>query len=275
MENQNLHEDVPSRDSSISLEDHNGRFPRLSRSDLYTAHQQPRVAYGPVTQEPFLMIPLDFPSTYSGDDPSAAGEPLDASVASSSLSVLRLERYLAEEQSYERLPLGVPPLGSNRATVKRYLDEITQNIDGNDASQAAATRGTTTDCGDRCSRRSTTFSVSSSSAESSGLVGAHESKAALCDSSNMMPSLAGIGETDMARFKLEQASADSESHDDGLDLEEGLLGAGQILMRNRTEGHERHDRWRVGKRARVKRSVRRRRRREELHKDKADAMPER
>ncbi|KAK1251267.1 hypothetical protein MKX07_005822 [Trichoderma sp. CBMAI-0711] len=268
MENQNSQGDTPSRDSSISLEDHNGRFPRLSRSDLYTAHQQQRTAYGPRMEEPFLMIPLDFPGTYSADDPSAAEEPSGASGTSSSLSVLRLERYLAEEQCHERFSLGVPALGSNRATVKKYLDEIIHNIDRNDASQAGATRGTATDCDERGPRRSPTCSMSASSAESSELGETHESKDTLRNPSDLNPSLAGLGEADMARFKPEQASADSESH---LDLEEGLE-TGQILMRDRTRGHERHerhDRWRVGKRARVKRNIRQRRRRGESHKDKA------
>ncbi|TFB05425.1 hypothetical protein CCMA1212_003186 [Trichoderma ghanense] len=280
MENQNSQEDAPSRDSSISLEDHNGRFPRpeflanvlllihvghrLSRSDLYTAHQQQRVAYGPTTEEPFLMIPLDFPSTYSGDDPSAAGEPSGASVASSSLSGLRLERYLAEEHCHERLSLGVPTLGSNKATVKKYLDEIIHNIEGNEASQAGATCGTTTDCDERGSRRSTTSSISTSSAESSELAEAHNTNDAQ-KSSDLIPSLAGLGGTDVARFKPEQAPADSESHHDGPDVDEGLE-TGRILI---TRGHESHDRWRVGKRPRVRRNIRRRRRREELHKGEA------
>ncbi|KAL7810865.1 hypothetical protein V8C26DRAFT_422646 [Trichoderma gracile] len=265
MEDQNSQEDPPSRDSSISLEDHNGRFPRLSRSDLYTAHQQQRVAYGPRTEEPFLMIPLDFPSTYFADDPSVAEEPSDASVTPSSLSVVRLERYLAEEQCHERVPLGVPALGSNRATVKKYLDDIKHHIDGNDASQAGATRGTRTDCDERGSRRSTTSSMSTSSAESSELVDTHDSKDALRNPSDLNSSLAGLGETDMARFKPEQASADSESHHDL----EGGLGTGQILMARGHERHQRHDSWRVGKRARVKRDIRQRRRRGESHKDKA------
>ncbi|PTB67689.1 hypothetical protein BBK36DRAFT_1197585 [Trichoderma citrinoviride] len=269
MENQNLQNDPPSRDSSISLEDHNGRFP--SRSDLYTAHQQQRAAYGPLTEEPFLMMPLDFPSTYSGDDPSAAGEPSDTSAAPSSLSVLRLERYLAEEQCHERLMLGVPILGSNKATVKKYIHEIIHSIDGNDASQAGAIRGTMTDCDDKSSPKSTTSSMSTSSAESSELVEAHDSKYDPRASSDMIPSLAGLGETDMARFKPEQASADSESHNDGPDLGglEEELEVGRILMRHRTRGHERHDRWRVGKQARVRRNIRRRRRQEEHKKEAA------
>ncbi|KAL6880820.1 hypothetical protein J3F83DRAFT_710692 [Trichoderma novae-zelandiae] len=268
MENQSAQEDQPSRDSSISLEDHNGQFPRLSRSDLYTAHQQQREAYGRMTDEPFLMIPLDFPSTYSGNDPSAAREPSGAGAASPSLSVLRLERYLAEEHCHERFLLGVPALGANRATVKSYLDEIIHNIDGNKASQAEATRGTTTDRGERGSQRSTASSASTSSSESAKLVEADESRDALRDPPDMIPSLAGLGETDMARFKPEQASANSESHHDGPDLGEGLE-TGHILMRHGARGRERDDRWRVGKRARVIKNIRRRRRREEPHKDEA------
>lgn len=174
------------------------------------------------------MIPLDFPSTYSGDDPSAAGEPSGASVASSSLSGLRLERYLAEEHCHERLSLGVPTLGSNKATVKKYLDEIIHNIEGNEASQAGATCGTTTDCDERGSRRSTTSSISTSSAESSELAEAHNTNDAQ-KSSDLIPSLAGLGGTDVARFKPEQAPADSESHHDGPDVDEGLE-TGRILM---------------------------------------------
>lgn len=172
------------------------------------------------------MIPLDFPGTYSANDPSAAEEHSGASGTSSSLSVLRLERYLAEEQCHERFSLGVPALGSNRATVKKYLDEIIHNIDRNDASQAGATRGTATDCDERGPRRSPTCSMSASPGETSELAETHDSKDTLRNPSDLNPSLAGLGEADMARFKPEQASADSESH---LDLEEGLE-TGQILM---------------------------------------------
>lgn len=188
------------------------------------------------------MTPLDFPSTYTADESSAGSEPSDAGVRPSSLSALRLERYLAEENCHERLSLGVPPLGVNKATVRRYLPEIIQAADS-DASLVEATRGTMTDCDKRGCRGSTTTATSTASDGSPDPVRANDSNDALADaaasallslasSSNqpITPSLAGLGQTDMALFKPEQASAGSEFHRMGSDTCGQDLEAGLILM---------------------------------------------
>ncbi|PON25777.1 hypothetical protein TGAM01_v205214 [Trichoderma gamsii] len=129
-----------SRDSSISLEDHNGPAPRLSRSDLYTAHQVQRDAYYRANPYSLFMIPLDFPATYNADEIPTGVGPSDA-VDETLLSSRRLEQYLSEERRGERIALGMQPLGVNRATVQHYLPEIIQSMDNN-VSQAEATVGT-------------------------------------------------------------------------------------------------------------------------------------
>ncbi|KAL7944203.1 hypothetical protein V8C42DRAFT_83355 [Trichoderma barbatum] len=270
MENQMPQEDQQSRDSSISLED-GGPVPRINRSDLYTARQPPREAYGPMTAEPFFMMPLDLPSTITAEGPIAGTYPLNDSDDSSSLSVLRLERYLAEEHCHERLPLGVPPLGVNKATVKRYLPEIMQTMNS-DASQAEGTRGTITDCDERGCRESASPSTSTASDTSPEPLRAHDSSDTdsallpLASFSNhyMAPGLVGLGQIDEALSKPERAPASSESHLIGSSTLEGDLETGHILIRHRMRGFEGQNRWRVGKQTRVRRTVRRRRRSEEL-----------
>lgn len=86
------------------------------------------------------MIPLDFPATYNSEEMPTGVEPSDP-VEEPSLSSRRLGHYLSEEQSHERIVLGVQPLGVNKATVQNYLPEIIQSVDRNE-SQAEATVGT-------------------------------------------------------------------------------------------------------------------------------------
>jgi hypothetical protein len=199
---------------------------RLSRSDLYTAHQPQREAYGLATVDSLFMISLDFPTTNTADEPSTGIVSSDPDAESSSLSVLRLERYLSEEQIYERVALGMPPLGVNKATVKRYLPEIIQNMDSN-ASRVEATRGTITESDERGCRRSVTTSTSTTSdgslepigtcnsndngymAEASDLRLLHTTSS---PNQHITPSLAGLGKTDMTSIKSEHLLASSESN---------------------------------------------------------------
>ncbi|KAL7792139.1 hypothetical protein V8C37DRAFT_380883 [Trichoderma ceciliae] len=282
MENQMSPDDRPSRDSSISLEDHGGPVPRLSRSDLYTAHQPQGEAYGPARPEPFFTIPLDFPNTYTAGESSTDAEPSHPVVESSSLSALRLERYLAEEHCHERLALGMPPLGVNKATVKRYLPDIIRNIDST-SSQGRATCGTATDCDEGECRGSVAPSASTASDGSSEAINADSSNRFLADtaplgqllttsSSNqhITPSLAGLSQADAAPLKSERALASSESHHMGSDTCEQDIEIERILMHHRTRGRGRHEEWRVAKQARVRKHIRQRKRWEELPRRRGD-----
>ncbi|KAL7912574.1 hypothetical protein GGI35DRAFT_255618 [Trichoderma velutinum] len=268
MENQTPQDGRPSRDSSISLEDDITLSPGQSRSDLYTARQPHREAYGPVTTGQFLMTPLDLPYAYAAEDPSAGMQPSDDG-DSSLLLGRRLERYLAEEHNHERLPLGLHPLGVNKATVKRYLPGIIQNVD-NDASQAEATHGATTDCDERDCRGSTSTLTSTTSESSQEPIRTHarnDTASALLplislSSYDMIPSFLEPSQTDVALVKPKHAPTSSESHLIGSDICEDDLEVGHILMRRRMRGydnHDNHDKWRVGKQPRVKRTIRMRR----------------
>ncbi|KAL7929639.1 hypothetical protein V8C35DRAFT_176568 [Trichoderma chlorosporum] len=273
MENQMPQEGRPSRDSSISLEDAILLPPGQSRSDLYTARPR-REMYGPVTSGLYLMMPLDLPSTYAADGLSAATQALEDDVEFSSLSVLRIERYLAEEHHHERLSLGVQPLGVNRATVKRYLPDIIQAMDG-DTSQAGATGGTMVVCDERSRRESTTATTTATSSASDASpepIRAHDSNDATSGilplasspSRDMPPSLAGLDKSEAAVDKPKHALGSSESHIISADTCEEELELRRILMHHRARGGDRNNRFRVEKQARVRRTVRMRKRSEEL-----------
>ncbi|KAK4068045.1 hypothetical protein Trihar35433_6605 [Trichoderma harzianum] len=272
MENQTQQDGQPSRDSSISLEDDITVSPGQSRSDLYTTRHPHREVYGPVTSGRSLMMPLDLPNMDTAEDPSAGTQPSDEG-DSSLLFGRRLGRYLAEEHSHERVPLGLRPLGVNKATVKRYLPEIIQNVD-NDASQAEATQGATTDCDERDCRGSTATLTSTTSDSSPEPIRAHDNKDAATvllplitsfSSYDMIPRFLEPDEIDTALVKPKQGQTSSESHLLGSDICEEDLEVGQILMQHRRMKHqEKHDKWRVGKHTRVKKSIRLRKRPEEL-----------
>ncbi|UKZ80319.1 hypothetical protein TrVFT333_008077 [Trichoderma virens FT-333] len=258
MENQIPQDGQPSRGSSISLDDEIGLISRE--------------VYGPVTSGLFLMMPLDLPNTYTVEDPFAGTLPSDDGAESSSLSVLRLERYLAEEHYHERFPLGMHPLGINKATVRRYLPGIIQNVES-DASQAEATRGTVTDCDDRgCQGSTTTTATSTPSDASPEPIRAHDINDAASalltltpfSSHDMAPSLAGLSQTDVALVKPKDAPASNESHPINSETFDEDLEMGHILMRRRVRGCDRHSKWRVGKQPRIHKSVRRRKRTPEL-----------
>ncbi|KAM6480407.1 hypothetical protein HDV62DRAFT_110159 [Trichoderma sp. SZMC 28011] len=270
MENQTAQDGQLSRDSSISLEDDITLSPSQSRSDLYTTRRPHREVYGPVASGRSLMMPLDLPNTYAAEDPSAGTQPTDEG-DSSLLFGRRLERYLAEEHYHERI--GLHPLGVNKATVKRYLPEIIQNVD-NDASQAEATQGATTDCDERDCRGSTATLTSTTSDSSPEPIRAHDKNNAATvllplitsfSSYDMIPRFLEPDEIETALVKPKQGQTSSESHLLGSDICEEDLEVGQILMQHRRMKHqEKHDKWRVGKHHRVKKSIRLRKRPEEL-----------
>ncbi|KAH0525546.1 hypothetical protein TsFJ059_007896 [Trichoderma semiorbis] len=269
MENQTPQDGLPSRDSSISLEDGIALSPR---SDLYITRHPRREAYGPVTSGRALMIPLDLPNVDAAEDPSAGTQPSDES-DSSLLLGRRLGRYLAEEHNHERVPLGLHPLGVNKATVKRYLPDIMQGVD-NDASQAEATQGATTDCEEGECRGSTTTLASTTSGSSPDPIKAHNNNDAATvllplitsfSSYDMIPRFLEPDETDTALVKPKQGQTSSEFHLLGSDICEEDLEVGQILMQHRRMKHqENHDKWRVGKHKRVRKTIRLRKRPEEL-----------
>ncbi|KAL6808826.1 hypothetical protein GGI42DRAFT_222944 [Trichoderma sp. SZMC 28013] len=270
MENQTPQDGQPSRDSSISLEDDIALPPGQSRSDLYTTRQPRREVYGPMTSGPFLMTPLDLPNAYAAEDPSAGTQPSDD--GDSSLFGRRLERYLAEEHIHERLPLGLHPLGVNKATVRRFLPEIIQNVD-NDASQAEATLGATTDCDERDCRGSTTTLTSTTSDSSPEPIRAHDNNDAASallfptsfSSYDMIPRVLEPSQADVSLVKPKHVQTSSESHLLGSDICEEDLEVGHILMqRRRMRDLEKHDKWRVGKHPRVRKAIRLRKRSEEL-----------
>ncbi|KAL6699157.1 hypothetical protein J3F84DRAFT_346034 [Trichoderma pleuroticola] len=270
MENQTPQDGQPSRDSSISLEDDIALDLGQNRSDLYTTRRPRREVYGPMTLVPFFMTPLDLPNTYAAEDPSAGTQPSDD--GDSSLLGRRLERYLAEEHIHERLPLGLHPLGVNKATVKRYLPEIIQSV-GSDASQAEATLGATTDCEERDCRGSTTTLTCTTSDSSPEPIRAQDNKDATSvllplislSSYDMIPRILEPDEADAAPVKPKHVQTSSESHLLGSDLCEEDLEVGRILMQHwRMRDYERHDKWRVGKHPRVRKAIRLRKRLEEV-----------
>ncbi|KAL5091704.1 hypothetical protein Trisim1_002918 [Trichoderma cf. simile WF8] len=270
MENQTPQEGQPSRDSSISLEDDIALSPGQSRSDLYTTRQPRREVYGPVTSGRSLMMPLDLPNMFAAEDPSAGTQPSDEGDPSL-LFGRRLERYLAEEHYHERI--GRHPLGVNKATVKRYLPEIIQSVD-NDGSQAEATQGATTDCDERDCRGSTATLTSTTSDSSPEPIKAHDNKDAATvllplitsfSSYDMIPRFLEPDEIGTALVKPKQGHTSSESHLLGSSICEEDLEVGQILMQHRRmKAHEKHDKWRVGKHPRVRKTIRLRKRPEEL-----------
>lgn len=113
---------------------------RLSRSELYTAHQRQREANGQASLDFLSMIPLGLPTAYNADEISPGIESSD-SADELLLSARHLEHYLSEEHRHERIAVGAQPLAVNKATVHNYLPEILQSVD-NVASQAEATVGT-------------------------------------------------------------------------------------------------------------------------------------
>ncbi|KAL6812764.1 hypothetical protein V8C40DRAFT_122092 [Trichoderma camerunense] len=270
MENQTPQEGQLSRDSSISLEDDITLSPSQSRSDLYTTRQPRREVYGPVASGRSLMMPLDLLNVDVAEDPSAGTQPSDES-DSSLLFGRRLERYLAEEHYHERI--GRRPLGVNKATVKRYLPEIIQSVD-NDASQAEATQGATTDCDERDCRGSMATLTSTTSDSSPEPIKAPDNQNAATvllplitsfSSYDMIPRFLEPDETDTALVKPKQGQTSSESHLLGSGICEEDLEVGHILMQHRRmKAHEKHDKWRVGKHPRVKKTIRLRKRPEEL-----------
>ncbi|RFU77262.1 hypothetical protein TARUN_4985 [Trichoderma arundinaceum] len=254
----------------------------LSRSDLYTAHQLQREAYGPARPEPLFMMSLDFPSTYTADESPTGIEPLDPAIESSLLSAHRLERYLAVDYSHENVALGRRPSGANRATVRTYLQDIIHNIDG-DVSQVGATRGTVVGSDERGCRGSVSTSASSPSDKSSEPINtnAHSSSDSLTEAAAQIllrtmsssrrdvvtSSLAGLSQTDKTPVKSEHALASSESHHMGSDTCEQDIDAEQTLIRHIMRRQSSHDKWRVGKQARVRKHIRLRKRLEESRKD--------
>lgn len=235
------------------------------------------------------MTPLDLPNTYVAEDPSAGTQPSDEGDPSL-LFGRRLERYLAEEHYHERI--GRHPLGVNKATVKRYLPEIIQSVD-NDGSQAEATQGATTDCDERDCRGSTATLTSTTSDSSPEPIKAHDNKDAATvllplitsfSSYDMIPRFLEPDEIDTALVKPKQGHTSSESHLLGSGICEEDLEVGQILMyvynrlvdthssltinecrqHRRMKAHEKHDKWRVGKHPRVRKTIRLRKRPEEL-----------
>ncbi|KAK4065997.1 uncharacterized protein Triagg1_8306 [Trichoderma aggressivum f. europaeum] len=270
MENQTPQDDHASPNSSISLEDDIVLPPGQSRSDLYTTRQPRRDVYGPVTSGSFLMMPLELPNAYTAEDPSAGTQPPDD--GDSSLFGRRLERYLAEEHIHERLPLGLHPLGVNKATVRRFLPEIIQNVD-NDASRAEATLGATTDCDERDCRGSTTTLTCTTSDSSPEAIEAHDHNDAASvllfptsfPSYDMIPSFLEPSQADVSLVQPKHVQTSSESHLLGSGTCEEDLEVGRILMqRRRRRDVEKHDKWRVGKHPRVKKAIRLRKRSEEL-----------
>ncbi|KAM0257348.1 hypothetical protein ACHAQJ_004435 [Trichoderma viride] len=223
------------------------------------------------------MIPLDFPMMYTTDEPSTGIEPSDPAVESSSLSAFRLEHYLAEEHRHDRVALGIPPLGVNKATVKRYLPEVIQNMDSN-ASQVDATRGTMTESDERGCQGSFSTLASTTSDGSLEPIGAYNNNGSdylagaadttSCSDQHMPPSLAGLGKTDMTPIKSEHALASSESHHMGSDTCEQDIELERFLIHHhKTSGRNRRERWRVGKQARVRKIIRQRKRSEEPGKE--------
>lgn len=264
-----------SRDSSISLEDHNGPAPRLSRSDLYTAHQIQREANNQASLDFLFMIPLDFPATYNAEEMPTGVEPSDP-VDEPSLSSRRLGHYLSEEQSHESILLGVQPLGVNKATVQNYLPEIIQSVDSNE-SQAEATVGTIEPDEGVCWGSFTTL-TSTTSDGSPGpirvcnndgdvdyLDEATNSGPLLPTTSSdqyIAPGSAELGKADVAPIKSEHV----------LDPELEAIVRGRHIKMSSHKGN-RHERCRVGKhvgkQARVLKIVRQRRRSKEPEKEMA------
>lgn len=235
------------------------------------------------------MMPLDLPNVDIAEDPSAGTQPSDEGDPSL-LFGRRLERYLAEEHYHERI--GRHPLAVNKATVKRYLPEIIQSVD-NDASHAEATQGATTDCDERDCRGSTATLTSTTSDSSPEPIRAHDSKDAATvllpliasfSSYDMIPRFLEPDEIDTALVKPKQGQTSSESRLLGSDICEEDLEVGQILMyvynrlvdthpsltvnecrqHRRMKHQEKHDKWRVGKHPRVRKTIRLRKRPEEL-----------
>ncbi|KAL7902749.1 hypothetical protein HDV64DRAFT_275098 [Trichoderma sp. TUCIM 5745] len=256
-----------SRDSSISLEDHNGPAPRLSRSDLYTAHQEQREAYYRANSDSLYMILLDFPATYDASEISTVEGPWDPVDESSR----RLEQYLSDERRDERIALGMQPLGVNRATVQSYLPEIVQRVDNN-ASQAEATVGTIepeVEPDEGVCWGSFTTLTSSTSDGSSGPITAYKIKIeddyiAEATSSGQLPTtsssdqqssprLTSLDKRYEAPMKSQHALANDESHLIARDTAECDLELEDIARRR--EGYQIEDQTRV-RRARVKKRVR-------------------
>ncbi|KAL6910175.1 hypothetical protein GGI43DRAFT_3088 [Trichoderma evansii] len=289
-----------SRDSSISLEDHNGPAPRLSRSDLYTAHQRQREANDQASLDSLFMIPLDLPAldlpaTYNTYE-THPGMGTSDSADEPPLSACHLEHYLSEEHRHERIALGEQPLTVNKATVQNYLPEIIQSVD-NSASQAEATVGTITEPDEGelneaepdevepdegvCWGSFTTLTSTTSDGSLEAI--------RVCDNNNdgdclaeatdsrllhptpsldqhIAPSLARLGKTDATPIKSQRALTGNEFHLIAQDAGEQYLELDGIVrdqIRMSSRNNNRHGRYRVEKQARVKKIVRQRKRSKE------------
>lgn len=270
-----------SRDSSISLEDHDGPAPRLSRSPIYTAHQRQREANYRASMDSLFMIPLDFPVTYNTDEmPTGVGptDPADEPL----LSSRRLEPYLSEEHRNERITLGVQPLGVNRATVQSYLPEIIQSVDNN-ASQAEATVGTIEPEEGVCWGSFTTLASTTSDGSSGPITACNNNNddENLAEAANPRPlpatpssdqhtasSPARLPKQDAALVKLQHALAGSESHLIAQDTAEcDLELEGIVSNLYKTSRHRRRVGYPVENQARVKKTIRFKRRSEKQQKE--------
>ncbi|KAL7921818.1 hypothetical protein ACQKWADRAFT_114684 [Trichoderma austrokoningii] len=278
MDNQASTDSQLSHGSSISLEDHNGPAPRLSRSDLYTGHQIQRDASYPAGLD---FISLDFPTTYSIDEippgvgPSGPDEPL--------LSSRRLEQYLSDELRNERIALGLQPLGVNRATVQHFLPEIIQSVD-NDASQVEATVGTAETEEGVCWGSFTTM-TSSTSDGSFGLVRACNNnndddsiaeptnpgplRTTTSSDQNAAPSPATLGKSDVAPIKPQRSLTSNEDHLIAQDTAERDLELEALVSNHcRTSSRRRRGGYRAENQPRVKKTIRFNRRSEKQQKEK-------
>ncbi|KAK1245489.1 hypothetical protein MKX08_005118 [Trichoderma sp. CBMAI-0020] len=227
-----------------------------------------------------FMIPLDFPVTYDTDEIPPGLEPSDPADGPL-LSSRRLEPYLSEEHRNERIALGVQPLGVNRATVQNYLPELIQNMD-NDASQAEATVGTMEPEKGVCWGSFTTLASTSSDGSSGPITACNNNNNDDCiteaanprplpttpsSDQHTAPSPERLGKLDVAPTEPQHALAGNEPHLIALDTAECDLELEGIVSKlYKTSSHRRRGGYRVENQARVKKTIRFKRRSEKQQK---------